>query len=57
MTAAGLSFVHRFEPGTTPGHPPILLLHGTGGDENQRGIPAHFRDRAGLDGGGGGGLG
>ncbi len=33
MTAAGLSFVHRFEPGTAPGHPPVLLLHGTGGDE------------------------
>ncbi|MFZ1427201.1 MAG: alpha/beta hydrolase [Geminicoccaceae bacterium] len=33
MTAAGLSFVHRFEPGTVPGYPPVLLLHGTGGDE------------------------
>jgi phospholipase/carboxylesterase len=28
-----LSFVHRFEPGSAPGRPPILLLHGTGGDE------------------------
>jgi phospholipase/carboxylesterase len=28
-----LSFLHRFEPGTVPGRPPILLLHGTGGDE------------------------
>jgi phospholipase/carboxylesterase len=28
-----LSFVHRFEPGTEPGRPPLLLLHGTGGDE------------------------
>ena len=29
-----LSFVHRFEPATLPGLPPLLLLHGTGGDEN-----------------------
>jgi phospholipase/carboxylesterase len=28
-----LSFIHRFEPGTEPGRPPLLLLHGTGGDE------------------------
>src|SRR4051794_41662027 len=28
-----LSFVHRFDPGTEPGRPPVLLLHGTGGDE------------------------
>jgi phospholipase/carboxylesterase len=33
MSSANLSFVHRFEPGTRPGRPPILLLHGTGGDE------------------------
>lgn len=25
---------HRFEPGTNPSAPPLLLLHGTGGDEN-----------------------
>jgi predicted esterase len=29
-----LSFHHRFEPGTDPTAPPLLLLHGTGGDEN-----------------------
>jgi phospholipase/carboxylesterase len=35
MTAATkLSFVHRYEPATQPGRPPLLLLHGTGGDEN-----------------------
>jgi phospholipase/carboxylesterase len=28
------SFVHRFEPATVGGLPPVLLLHGTGGDEN-----------------------
>ncbi len=33
MTAA-LSFVHAFEPGSDAGAPPVLLLHGTGGDEN-----------------------
>lgn len=28
------SFTHRFEPGGDPGAPPLLLLHGTGGDES-----------------------
>jgi phospholipase/carboxylesterase len=28
------SFVHRFEPATAGGLAPLLLLHGTGGDEN-----------------------
>lgn len=27
-------FIHRFEPATSVGSPPLLLLHGTGGDEN-----------------------
>jgi phospholipase/carboxylesterase len=26
-------FIHRFEAGTDASHPPLLLLHGTGGDE------------------------
>jgi phospholipase/carboxylesterase len=33
-TMTSLSFIHRFEPATQPDKPPILLLHGTGGDEN-----------------------
>jgi phospholipase/carboxylesterase len=28
-----LAYVHRFEPGADPSLPPILLLHGTGGNE------------------------
>ena len=28
------SFIHRFEPATGAGSSPLLLLHGTGGDEN-----------------------
>jgi phospholipase/carboxylesterase len=28
------AFIHRFEPATRPDTRPLLLLHGTGGDEN-----------------------
>ncbi len=29
-----LDFIHRFVPASQPERPPLLLLHGTGGDEN-----------------------
>ena len=32
--AAKLSFIHRYEPAADASRPPLLLLHGTGGDEN-----------------------
>lgn len=32
--SASETFIHRFEPATAPGQAPLLLLHGTGGDEN-----------------------
>jgi phospholipase/carboxylesterase len=34
VTAPGFAYVHRFEPGADPSLPPLLLLHGTGGDES-----------------------
>jgi phospholipase/carboxylesterase len=33
-TPADPGFVHRFEPGREPDRAPLLLLHGTGGDEH-----------------------
>lgn len=33
-TATKLSFIHRYEPATQADRPPLLLLHGTGGDES-----------------------
>jgi phospholipase/carboxylesterase len=33
MMAPEFGYVHRFEPGADPSRPPVLLLHGTGGDE------------------------
>jgi phospholipase/carboxylesterase len=32
--SADLGFVHQFRPGTRPGATPVLLLHGTGGNED-----------------------
>ena len=34
MTASDLSRPHVWRPGTEPGAPPLLLLHGTGDDEH-----------------------
>lgn len=34
MSATTHPFIHRFEPATAPGLPPLLLLHGTGGNED-----------------------
>jgi len=34
MTDTSLGPIHRFVPGTELKRPPLLLLHGTGGDEN-----------------------
>jgi phospholipase/carboxylesterase len=33
MTGPALGFIHRFVPATRPGLPTLLLLHGTGGNE------------------------
>jgi phospholipase/carboxylesterase len=34
MTAPALGWTHRFAPAARPGLPPLLLLHGTGGNED-----------------------
>lgn len=34
MTAPALGMAHRFVPASRPGLPPLLLLHGTGGSED-----------------------
>jgi phospholipase/carboxylesterase len=34
MTAPALGMAYRFVPATRPGLPPLLLLHGTGGNED-----------------------
>jgi predicted esterase len=34
MTGEHLGFIHRFVPGADPAAPILLLLHGTGGDED-----------------------
>jgi phospholipase/carboxylesterase len=34
MTTPELSFIHRFRPATEPARLPLLLLHGTGGNED-----------------------
>lgn len=34
MMSADLAFSHRFEPGAEPAAEPLLLLHGTGGNED-----------------------
>ena len=34
MSDMPADFVHRFVPATDPSKPTLLVLHGTGGDEN-----------------------
>lgn len=39
-------FVHRFEPATDPARPALVVLHGTGGDENDLVPVARMIDRS-----------
>ncbi|HYF38182.1 MAG TPA: hypothetical protein VD930_00745, partial [Gemmatimonadales bacterium] len=34
MSRPDLGFIHRLVPGSRPGAAPVVLLHGTGGNEN-----------------------
>ena len=34
MSATSLTFIHQYMPARRPGHPLLLLLHGTGGNED-----------------------
>lgn len=34
MPTADLGFIYQFAPATSPAAPTLLLLHGTGGNEN-----------------------
>jgi len=45
MPLAPLTYLHRYEPGHTTAAPPLLLLHGTGGDEHDL-IPPRASARA-----------
>jgi predicted esterase len=44
VTEESLGFVHRFVPAETPDAPTLLLLHGTGGDENDLLPVGHMLD-------------
>src|SRR5207248_1110767 len=44
-----LGFIHQFDPGDAPDAPTLLLLHGTGGDENDLlGVGRSIAPRANL---------
>jgi phospholipase/carboxylesterase len=48
-TTAELSHIHRFQPATVAGRRPLLLLHGTGGNESDLlGLGSHLAPGAAL---------